>query len=109
MATFVKGEICLFVLHALATIYLFPFYILTFLVFGGYLYIYNFLAACPELVFLFHFSFFWSGAGYSFICSFPGGLHSCHLFDDLFLAVPAVAYAFIYFPLAALAVAYVLI
>ena len=77
--------------------------------FGGYLYIYNFLAACPELVFLFHFSFFWSGAGYSFICSFPGGLHSCHLFRDLFLAVPAVAYAYIYFPLAALAVAYVLI
>ncbi len=58
MATFVKGEICLFVLHALATIYLFPFYILTFLVFGGYLYIYNFLAACPELVSfsIFHFS-----------------------------------------------------
>ena len=29
--------------------------------FGGYLYIYNFLASCPELVFLFHFHF--SGLG----------------------------------------------
>ena len=58
MTTFVKGEICLFVLHALAIIYLFPFYILTFLVLVvAYIFIISWLPARNWFPFsIFHFS-----------------------------------------------------